>query len=221
MINVFKYGLSVGLLLAQFCAAAQNEKQVDAMMSMSYSEPAHKVDTATFGTGCYWCAEAQFQLLNGVEHVESGFSGGHVANPSYHEVCTGTTGHAEVINVAYDPAVISYDELLEAFWKSHDPTTLNQQGNDKGTQYRSVIFYHNAVQAQKAREYKKKLIEAKIWDKPIVTEITPFNKFYKAEDYHQNYYNQNGEQGYCRMVITPKVEKFKKIFKDKLKTSAQ
>jgi len=178
----------------------------------------HKMETATFGAGCYWCTEAQFQMLKGVEKVESGFSGGRVANPSYSQVCTGNTGHAEVCNITYDPSVISFDELLAAFWTCHDPTTLNRQGNDEGTQYRSVIFYHNHEQKQKAEQYKKKLNDEKAWDKPVVTEITAFTKFYKAEDYHQNYYNQNGEQPYCHFVIGPKVEKFKKVFKDKLKT---
>jgi len=179
---------------------------------------AHRVDTATFGAGCYWCTEAQFQQLKGVEKVVSGFSGGHVNNPSYREVCTGTTGHAEVCNIYYDPAVISYDELLAAFWTCHDPTQLNRQGNDEGTQYRSVIFYHNAEQEHKAREYKMKLNEEKAWDKPVVTEISPFVAFYKAEDYHQNYYNENGQEPYCHYVIGPKVDKFKSVFKGKLKT---
>jgi peptide-methionine (S)-S-oxide reductase len=178
----------------------------------------HRTDTATFGAGCYWCTEAQFQQLNGVEKVESGFSGGDVANPTYKQVCTGTTGHAEVCNIYYDPAVISYDELLAAFWTCHDPTQLNRQGNDVGTQYRSVIFFHNEEQRKKAEEYKKKLNEEKAWDKPVVTEIAPFTEFYKAEDYHQNYYNENGEQPYCHFVIRPKVEKFKNVFKGKLKS---
>jgi peptide-methionine (S)-S-oxide reductase len=152
-----------------------------------------------------------------VEKVESGYSGGQVANPTYKEVCNGTTGHAEVTNIYYDPAVISYDELLAAFWTSHDPTQLNRQGNDVGTQYRSVIFYHNDEQKQKAEEYKKKLNDEKAWGKPVVTEISPFTTFYKAEDYHQNYYNQNADQPYCTFVVQPKVEKFRKVFKDKLK----
>ena len=179
----------------------------------------HKMETATFGAGCYWCTEAQFQMLKGVEKVESGFSGGHVANPTYGQVCTGNTGHAEVCNITYDPSVISFDELLAAFWTCHDPTTLNRQGNDEGTQYRSVIFYHNDEQKQKAEQYKKKLNDEKAWDKPVVTEISPFTKFYKAEDYHQNYYNQNGDAPYCHFVIGPKVEKFRKVFKDKLKST--
>ncbi|MGZ4116909.1 MAG: peptide-methionine (S)-S-oxide reductase MsrA [Bacteroidia bacterium] len=176
-----------------------------------------KMDTATFGAGCFWCVEAQFQLLDGVISVTSGFSGGTVKNPSYREVCTGTTGHAEVCQIVYDPAKISYDELLAAFWQTHDPTQLNRQGNDMGTQYRSVIFYHNEKQKELAEKYKKELNASGAWDKPIVTEISPAGPFYKAEDYHQNYYNGNGEQPYCQYVIQPKVEKFKKVFKDKLK----
>ena len=175
------------------------------------------IDTATFGAGCFWCVEAVFQRLNGVLSVKSGYSGGSVKNPSYKEVCNGTTGHAEVAQITYDKSKVSFDELLEVFWKTHDPTTLNAQGNDFGTQYRSAVFYHNEEQKQKAEEYKKKLNEAKVYPDPIVTEIKQFTVFYPAEDYHQNYYNQNGSQGYCRYVIQPKVEKFEKIFKDKLK----
>ncbi|MDJ1479083.1 peptide-methionine (S)-S-oxide reductase MsrA [Cytophagaceae bacterium YF14B1] len=178
-----------------------------------------KTDTATFGTGCFWCTEAIFQQVDGVLSVASGYSGGQVENPTYKQVCTGSTGHAEVIQVTYDPAKVSYPELLEVFWSTHDPTTLNRQGADVGTQYRSAIFYHNAEQKQLAEKYKKELDASKAFDDPIVTEITPFSKFYKAEDYHQNYYNQNGDQPYCRMVIRPKIEKFKKVFSQKLKHS--
>ncbi len=176
----------------------------------------HHLQTATFGAGCFWCTEAQFQTLKGVEKVESGYMGGHVANPSYKQVCTGTTGHAEVSRITYDPAVISYDELLAAFWTAHDPTQLNRQGNDVGTQYRSVIFYYNDTQRQKAEEYKRRLNDEHAFSKPIVTEISPATTFYKAEDYHQNYYKLNGEQPYCRFVIGPKMEKFKKVFANKL-----
>lgn len=175
------------------------------------------LDTATFGAGCFWCVEAQFQMLEGVVKVESGFSGGKVKNPSYKEVCTGTTGHAEVCNIHFDPKRISYDEMLAAFWQAHDPTQLNRQGNDIGTQYRSVIFYHNDEQKKLAEEYKKRLNDEKVYDTPVVTEISPFTVFYKAEDYHSNYYNRNGEESYCQFVIRPKVEKFQKVFKDKLK----
>jgi peptide-methionine (S)-S-oxide reductase len=173
---------------------------------------------ATFGSGCFWCTEAIFQRLEGVEKVVSGYSGGHVENPTYDQVCTGTTGHAESIQVAYDPSKVSYDELLEVFWKMHDPTRKNRQGNDIGPQYRSVLFYHDADQKKLAEAYKAKLEAEKIWDRPIVTEIVPFSRFWPAEDYHQNYYNNNSSKGYCAVVITPKIEKFRKIFKDRLKT---
>jgi peptide-methionine (S)-S-oxide reductase len=153
----------------------------------------------------------------GVKSATSGYAGGTVANPTYKQVCTGTTGHAEVTQLTFDPKKISYDELLEIFWKTHDPTTLNRQGADVGTQYRSVIFFHNEVQRKKAEEYKDKLNKAEIWEDPIVTQIVPFTNFYPAEDYHQEYYANNPDQSYCSLVITPKVEKFEKVFKDKLK----
>lgn len=175
------------------------------------------LDTATFGTGCFWCTEAVFQQLEGVAKVTSGYSGGFVDNPTYKEVCNGTTGHAECLNIIYDPKKISFDELLEVFWQVHDPTTLNRQGNDVGTQYRSVIFYHNDEQKAKAEKYKAALDKSGAWDRPVVTAIDAFTKFYPAEDYHQNYYNNNPEQGYCQFVIRPKVEKFEKVFKSKLK----
>ncbi|QXV65088.1 peptide-methionine (S)-S-oxide reductase MsrA [Mucilaginibacter achroorhodeus] len=179
---------------------------------------AAKLDTATFATGCFWCTEAKFQQLKGVKSVTSGFTGGKVPNPSYKLVCTGTTGHAEACNIVYDPSVISYDELLEAFFVAHDPTQLNRQGNDVGTQYRSAIFYHNAAQKQKADYYIKKLNAEKVYKSNIVTQVAPFKVFYKAEDYHQNYFNQNGSQPYCKYVIQPELEKFKKVFKNKLKS---
>jgi peptide-methionine (S)-S-oxide reductase len=172
---------------------------------------------ATFGSGCFWCTEAIFQRLDGVEKVVSGYSGGHVENPTYEQVCTGTTGHAESIQITYDPSKASYDELLEVFWKTHDPTTRNRQGNDVGPQYRSVIFYHNPEQKKLAESYKGKLEAERIWTRPVVTEIVPFTRFWPAEDYHQNYYNNNPSKGYCSIVITPKIEKFKKIFRDRLK----
>ena len=175
------------------------------------------MDTAILGAGCFWCVEAQFQLLDGVQSVVSGFSGGTVKNPSYKEVCTGTTGHAEVCQIVYDPAKLSFDELLSVFWKTHDPTQLNRQGNDMGTQYRSVIYYKNEKQKELAEKYKKELNASGAFDKPIVTEISPFTVFYKAEDYHQNYFNQNGNESYCHYTIQPKVEKFKKVFEGKLK----
>jgi peptide-methionine (S)-S-oxide reductase len=178
------------------------------------------MELATFGSGCFWCTEAIFQRVMGVHKVVSGYSGGRVENPTYEEVCTGGTGHAEVVQLTYDPAEISYDELLEIFWKTHDPTTLNQQGNDFGPQYRSVIFYHNDEQKRLAEEYKKKLDSAGIWSAPIVTEIVPYENFFPAENYHQNYYNDNPRQPYCSYIINPKLEKLRKIFPQKLKTPA-
>ena len=181
----------------------------------------NKYETATFGAGCFWCTEAVFQRLKGVVKVESGYSGGSVPNPTYEAVCTGKTGHAECTQIYFDPKIISFKELLEVFWKTHDPTTLNKQGADVGTQYRSVIFYHNEEQKLLAEKYKHELDSAKIWNDPIVTEISPLKIFYKAEDYHQNYYNQNGNQPYCSFVITPKIEKFKKVFAEKLKSNSE
>ena len=181
----------------------------------------NKYETATFGAGCFWCTEAVFQRLKGVVKVESGYSGGSVPNPTYEAVCTGKTGHAECTQIYFDPKIISFKELLEVFWKTHDPTTLNKQGADVGTQYRSVIFYHNEEQKLLAEKYKHELDSAKIWNDHIVTEISPLKIFYKAEDYHQNYYNQNGNQPYCSFVITPKIEKFKKVFAEKLKSNSE
>jgi peptide-methionine (S)-S-oxide reductase len=195
------------------CAQQKKENQNKSQKIMT----ATNLDTATFGAGCFWCVEAQFQLLDGVVSVTSGFSGGTVKNPSYKEVCNGTTGHDEVCQVIYDTTKLSYSDLLEAFWKSHDPTQLNQQGNDVGTQYRSVIFFHDEKQHQLATELKNQLNASGAYDKPVVTEISPFTVFYKAEDYHQNYFNANGDAPYCHFVIQPKVEKFTKVFKDKLK----
>ena len=176
-----------------------------------------QLDTATFGNGCFWCTEAIFQQLEGVVKVTSGYSGGHVANPTYEQVCEKKTGHAEALNIVYDKSKITFDELLEVFWQTHDPTTLNKQGNDVGPQYRSAIFYHNNDQKEKAEKYKEELDKSGSWNKPIVTEITPFKNFYPAEDYHQNYFKDNGGQPYCYYVIRPKLEKFQKVFKDKLK----
>ena len=177
----------------------------------------NNIKVATFGSGCFWCTEAIFEQLNGVKTVVSGYSGGELENPTYKAVSTGETGHAEVTQITYDSAIINFTELLEVFWKTHDPTTLNRQGADVGTQYRSAIFYHSEEQKGLAEEYKAKLTEAKIFNNPIVTEITKFENFYSAEDYHQDYYVQNKQQQYCSLVITPKVEKFKEVFKSKLK----
>ncbi len=175
------------------------------------------MEVATFGTGCFWCTEAIFQRMKGVEKVVSGYAGGHVEKPTYRQVCGGDTGHAEVVQVTYDPSQISYEKLLEIFWKTHDPTTPDKQGNDHGPQYRSVVFYHNDEQKRLAEAYKKKLDEAKIWDDPIVTEISPLTNYYPAEDYHQNYYNENGAQPYCSFVIRPKIAKLEKVFKEQLR----
>ncbi len=176
-----------------------------------------KLEIATFGNGCFWCTEAIFQNIEGVDKVESGYAGGKIDNPTYKLVCSGETGHAEVLQIYFDSLKVSFDDLLEIFWKTHDPTTLNRQGNDVGTQYRSSVFYHNDKQKELATKYKAELQTSGAFSKPIVTEIVPFGKFYKAEDYHQNYFNENGEQPYCTFVIQPKVDKFEKVFKDKLK----
>ena len=180
---------------------------------------AKKMEIATFGGGCFWCVEAVFLELKGVKSVKSGYMGGRTENPTYKQICTGTTGHAEVIQIEFDPDVVSFDVLLQVFWKTHDPTTLNRQGNDVGTQYRSAVFYHNDSQKEKATDYKKKLNEISAYPNPIVTEITAASKFYVAEDYHQNYFNNNPNQPYCRALIPPKLEKLKKVFGDKLKSN--
>ncbi len=176
-----------------------------------------QTETATFGGGCFWCTEAIFRSLKGVETVESGYSGGETKNPTYQEVCTGETGHAEVIQITFEPNVVSFRELLEVFWETHDPTTLNRQGADSGTQYRSVVFYHSPEQKEIAEKYKSALNKENVYHQPVVTEITAFDQFYKAENYHQNYFTNNRSQGYCQFVIVPKIEKFRKIFKNKLK----
>jgi len=173
--------------------------------------------TATFGNGCFWCTEAIFQQLKGVSTVLPGYTGGKVRNPTYAEVCTGTTGHAEAIQITYDPKTISYRELLDVFFYTHDPTTLNRQGNDVGTQYRSAIFYHDEQQRMEAERIIAELTAEKVYDDPIVTEVTPYDVFYVAEDYHKNYYNNNKNQGYCRAVINPKLDKFVKKYSNKLK----
>ena len=177
----------------------------------------NNLDTATFGGGCFWCVEAIYLQLNGVISVESGYSGGQRANPTYEQVCSGATGHAEVVQIIFDTTKISFDELLQVFWTVHDPTTLNRQGADVGTQYRSVVFYHNDRQKELTTSYIQKLNAENAFSNPVVTEVSPFTVFYKAEDYHQDYYNQNKSQPYCSLVIQPKVEKFKKVFGDKLK----
>jgi peptide-methionine (S)-S-oxide reductase len=179
--------------------------------------PVGETELATFGSGCFWCTEAMFQLIKGVRKVESGYSGGAMPFPTYEQVCRGNTGHAEVVQVTYDPRVISYPELLEVFWRSHDPTTKDRQGNDTGPQYRSVVFYHSDQQKQLAERYKQKIDAAGVFRAPVVTEIEPFTAFYPATADHQNFYASNPQQGYCRAVIGPKVEKLRKVFHDKLK----
>jgi peptide-methionine (S)-S-oxide reductase len=176
-----------------------------------------KLKMATFGAGCFWCTEALFERVKGVKKVVSGYSGGTVENPTYQQVCTGQTGHAEAVQITFDPAIISYADLLEIFWKTHDPTTLNQQGPDVGTQYRSAVFYHNQEQKKIAEAYKQQLDESKAFEKPIVTEITKFTNFYSAEKYHQDYFELNRSQPYCRRYISPKIEKLDRMFRDKLK----
>lgn len=175
------------------------------------------IEIATLGAGCFWCIEAVFQQLEGVFKVESGYTGGKYPNPTYREVCGGRSGHAEVAQITFDASVITFTDLLEVFWQTHDPTTLNRQGADKGTQYRSSIFYHNEGQKAISEEYKKKLDESGAFNDPIVTEISPLKEFYVAEDYHQNYYNDNGSQPYCSFVVKPKVDKVKRVFREKLR----
>ncbi|OWK47353.1 peptide-methionine (S)-S-oxide reductase MsrA [Fimbriiglobus ruber] len=178
-------------------------------------------ETATLGGGCFWCVEAVFELLKGVESVESGYAGGHVPNPTYEQVCTKTTGHAEVLQIRFDPAVVSFRDILRVFLTAHDPTTLNRQGNDVGPQYRSVIFYHSPEQKRVAEEVIAEVTAEKLWADPVVTEVAPFTKFYPAEGYHQGYYRDNPYQPYCAYVISPKVAKFRKQFAAKLKEPAE
>jgi peptide-methionine (S)-S-oxide reductase len=199
----YSFLLSAGLLIGGTLAGAAQTKNMNASTN--------HLEAATLGGGCFWCTEAVYQMLPGVKSVTSGYAGGTKENPTYKEVCGGTTGHAEVIQVKYDPKVLSYEKLLETFWEAHDPTTLNHQGADSGTQYRSIILYHD--EAQKAAAEKSKAEAQKHFRQPIVTEIVPLQKFYPAEDYHQDYYRENPNQPYCRMVIQPKVEKFEKKLK--------
>jgi peptide-methionine (S)-S-oxide reductase len=200
------------------CGQRNSQKKItQTKNNMTNEVNNNELDTALFGAGCFWCVEAMFQRLDGVVKVESGYAGGHMVSPTYKDVCTGTTGHAEVCRITFDPKKVSYETLLSIFWQTHDPTTLNRQGNDVGTQYRSAIFYYNDIQMQLAEKYKSELNASGAFSNSIVTEITAINNYYSAEDYHQNYYNQNSEQSYCQFVIAPKVEKLEKVFKDKLK----
>jgi peptide-methionine (S)-S-oxide reductase len=200
-----------------FIACAQQQPSPAMSTASLNSFSSVKTDTATLGAGCFWCVEAVFQQLDGVLKVTSGYSGGTVANPTYEQVCEKKTGHVEVAQIIFDPSKISYDELLEVFWKTHDPTTPDQQGNDRGPQYRSVVFYHNKQQKQVAEKYKTELNKEQVYPGPVITGIEPLKNFYVAENEHQNYFNSNPDQPYCRYVIQPKVEKFQKIFKDRLK----
>ena len=172
-------------------------------------------EIATLGGGCFWCLEAVYQQLKGVQAVESGYADGHVKNPTYEQVCEGSTGHAEAVRVTFDPDIVSYRDILEIFFTIHDPTTLNRQGNDSGTQYRSVIYFHSPQQHEMAKHVIAEM--ANVWDAPLVTELSPAGEYYKAEDYHQNYFQQNQMQGYCAFVVAPKVAKLRKIFSDKIK----
>lgn len=186
--------------------------KLDAANSPAQLPDAANLETITLGSGCFWCTEAMFQNLRGVKSAVSGYSGGHLPNPNYEQICTGNTGHAEVVQVTFDPNVISLADILRVFWRTHDPTTPNRQGHDVGTQYRSAIFYHHDQQRDIAEQYKAQLDKSGAFDAPIVTEITKFEKFYPAEKYHQKYFDLNPDQGYCQMVIRPKVEKFNKEF---------
>ncbi len=206
--------LSLMLFAITACGNSAAKEEVTTKEELIMSD---NLDTATFGAGCFWCVEAVFQQLKGVEKVVSGYSGGARDNPTYDQVCSGATGHAEVIQVIYNPEIVSFKELLEVFWTVHDPTTLNRQGADVGTQYRSVIFYHSDEQKQLAEHYKSELNTSGSFSSPIVTEISPYTKFFSAEKYHQDYYNNNKNQPYCSMVIQPKLDKFKKVFQDKMK----
>ena len=210
----------IGILLALLpfsCQSKEKEVILPQIKQPIKMEMQEKMEVATFAGGCFWCTEAVFLELNGVNSVKSGYIGGKTINPTYKDICNGDTGHAEAIQIEFDSSKISFGELLEVFFATHDPTTLNRQGNDSGTQYRSEIFYHNELQKNTAEAYIALLTKENTFGKPIVTVISAATKFYEAEDYHQNYYNQNQSQGYCSYVITPKVEKVRKLFKDKLK----
>lgn len=209
------------LLLIGYLSNAQIVKNKVKKMNQENVKVENKAvptnSVATLAAGCFWCVEAVFQKLKGVEKVESGYMGGTLKDPTYKDVCTGQTGHAEVCQITYNPNIISFEELLEVFWKTHDPTTLNRQGGDIGTQYRSAVFYHDATQKQIAESIKNDLGQSGAFDAPIVTTFEPASIFYKAENYHQDYFNLNGTNPYCQMVVKPKVEKFKKVFSDKIK----
>jgi len=207
----------ISLIFAALLATSCSQKQTTNNTTNSFSmDTSDSLEIATFGAGCFWCIEACFSQLNGVNQVLSGYMGGATENPTYKDICTGKTGHAEVAQIMYNPAIISYEELLEVFWFVHDPTQLNRQGNDIGTQYRSVIFFHNNEQKEIAEFYKKKLNDSGAYSAAVVTEISAVSQFYVAEDYHQGYFVDNPNQPYCSAVVRPKVEKFTKVFADKL-----
>ena len=216
-----KTGMTMAALLPTSATHNENSEgkspnhKVQEMKIENSEKKALSYDTATFGAGCFWCVEAVFQDIKGVKEVKSGYSGGFAKNPSYQEVCTGTTGHAEVCQILFDPSEVSFKDLLEAFWLTHDPTTLNRQGNDVGDQYRSVIFFHNDQQRMLAEEYKKELNASGAFSRPILTIIEPFAHFYQAENYHQNYYSNNKFEPYCQHIIQPKLEKFHAVFQKK------
>lgn len=206
--------LSCWELPSPFYQTMSTPKQPDSE-STPFTNPgsSQKQDTATFGAGCFWCVEAIFQQIKGVDTAISGYMGGRIAQPTYKEVCSGLTGHVEVVQIVFDPSVVSFEQLLEVFWKTHDPTSPNRQGADEGTQYRSVVFYHSNEQKETAEKIKAALNASKIYDAPVITGVEAASVFYQAEDYHQNYFRENGDQPYCRAVVQPKVEKFEKLFK--------
>ncbi len=211
-----------GLLAAPFLTAEPQKESTTSrpdLLTVTDSAGGEKLETANFGAGCFWCVEAVFEQLEGVKSVRSGYMGGHVKNPTYEQVCAKTTGHAEICQITFDPDEISFKQLLEVFWQTHDPTTPNQQGNDYGPQYRSAIFFTSNEQKELAETFKRRLNDSGAFRAPVVTEIAPASDFYPAEDYHQNYYSQNPDAGYCRAIIRPKLDKFKKAFADKLKPS--
>jgi peptide-methionine (S)-S-oxide reductase len=206
--------LSLTLFMSACAQTAEKSKKISVKADKNTNM---HTETITLGNGCFWCTEAIFQQVKGVTKVTSGYSGGHVENPTYEQVCEKTTGHAEVLQVEFDTTQVTVDEVLEIFWQTHDPTTLNKQGNDVGPQYRSVVFYHNEHQKERSEFFKKQLDASGAFGSKIVTAIEPFTNFYAAENYHQDYYNRNGNQPYCYFVIRPKLEKFEKAFKDKIK----
>lgn len=215
---LFSTILLVAMLVQVSCSQASKSKSIQKTVEDQNITTMEGLEKATLGAGCFWCVEAIFQDLAGVKKVESGYAGGHVNNPTYKQVCGGRTGHAEVIQITFDPKVISYEDILEVFWYTHDPTTLNRQGADVGTQYRSAVFYHSEEQKAIAEKSKKAADASGDFQNPIVTEIAEFSNYYPAEDYHQDYYNNNGSSnGYCRVVITPKITKFRKKYSKKLK----